>query len=562
MQRETRAENSGGRAGETVRAPTVEGFLELSILRTTGNVRIVLLILLLVVALSSPIYVVSRLAVYISLVIGVLLTLWTRFAAQWAALRAAGQMKTAAGVVLLGEFVWLTLFVYGTGGLNSPFSALLLIPVLFASAFFSLLRLAAALATGLIVVAMALFAFTGQQGPEVPWQLTGMIFAIIAIAWVSYGLSLVLERERYTNELVVHHLSEAVVLVDGLGVIRLVNDPLERFTNMSVADMMRLNVGELADRPGREALAEILHDIVDPAERTISHVRDMTLDTPEPVDLRVTTISLGGRISRPTGWLVVCQDVTELKSLVRVRESGIRFLSHEMRSPLTTFKLISSVFSELAGRLDDNRSAKLIEIVDSETDRMLRLVGTFLDVAALDESSYRLNVEEFDIAEMVAKVGDALEVRATQKGVSVSTHCAQGLPAIQADPDGIEGVLFNLTDNALKYTDAGGEIATDVNLQDGFVTITISDTGCGIPADKHDIIFDEFAQAHESAEGNPLDRGIGLGLYMVRRMVELHGGRIELESEVGQGSTFTIYLPVTQDGVRRGEAAPEQPAPA
>jgi PAS domain S-box-containing protein len=521
-----------------------ERFFELSIVRAQDNVRSALLILLLVVSLTSPAYTTNRISLYTSLIVGVLLTLWTRFAARWESIRADGYVTTAAGVVLLADFAWLALFVYGTGGLDSPFFALLLVPVIFGSAFFSLLRAAVALVTGLVVAASIFFALNRPPAADTPWRLAGMLFAVIAIAWVSYGFCLVLERERRTNELVVHHLSEGVLLIDDRGRIRLANTQLERFTGLPSQQILRHSTREVVEEPGMQVLVAILSDVQAPESDALIQVRDIVIDRPEPIDLRVSTIRLGGRIRRPAGWLIVCQDVTELKTLVRVRESGIRILSHEMRSPLTTFKMISSVFAELAQRLSDRRGEKLIQIVDQETDRMLRLVGQFLDVATMDDATYQLTLQEVQVPELVRRAADALEVRANEKQISVSTACEEATPAIAADPDRLEDALYNLCDNALKYTDAGGRIEIACASHDGEVRIAVSDTGCGIPPDKVGIVFEEFGQAHDRPEGGILERGIGLGLYMVRRIVELHGGRVEVQSEPDKGSTFAMYLPI------------------
>ncbi len=537
-------------------APETEHLFELSILRTTGNVRIALLMLLLVVALSSPMYVANRLTVYISLVIGVLLTLWTRFEARWSAMHAEGQMKTATMVVMLGDLAWLTLFVHGTGGINSPFSALLLIPIIFASGFFSLLRLAVALTTGLVIMVYVFLAVTAPTDGGTAWRLAGMLFAIIAIAWVSYGLCLVLERERRTNELVVHHLSEGVILIDGGGWIRLVNAPLQRYTRASTERILGLNVDEMEGRPEFETLADILRDVRAPGSGAQKRDRDVSVEGPERTDLRVSTIPVGGGIGRPAGWLVLCQDVTEMKTVARMRESGIRILSHEIRSPLTTFKMISSVFAQLADRLSDERSSKLIELVDHETDRMLRLVGQFLDVAAIEDPSYQLNMRPFEVRELVNKAADTLEVRATENDISVSRDCEDGLPLINGDQDRVEDVLHNLCDNALKHTDAGGSISIKADQDGGYVRLAVSDTGCGIPEDRQEIIFQEFAQVNSARSGSALEKGIGLGLYMGRRIVELHGGRLEVESEVGVGSTFTIYLPIDAQSSEDAEPDP------
>jgi PAS domain S-box-containing protein len=549
--KQTDTQEGNASAVATEHQPRTERFFELSLVRAEDNVRMALLILLLIVALTSPTYVVSSVTLYTSLVIGVLLTLWTRFAARWGELRAAGHMATASGIVLLAEFAWLALFVHGTGGLTSPFSALLLLPVIFASAFFSLLHIAVALTTGLIVATNVFFAVRYRLDPDTSWHLTGMLLAVIAIAWASYGLCLVLERERRANDLVVRHLSEGVILIDSLGWIRLVNEQLERFTGVPAQAVLPLNTLHVAKTPELSALAEILRDVMAPETYDPTDVRDITINRPEPIDLRVITMRLGGSADRPTGWLVICQDITELKSLVRMREDGIRFLSHEMRSPLTTFKMISSIFSELANQLSDNSSAKLIEIVDHETDRMLRLVGQFLDIAALDEGSFRLNVGEVNVPELVQKAAEPLEIRATAKDISVSSQCAEQIPVIPGDPERLEDALHNLCDNALKYSEPGGHISITAETSDGHVRIAISDTGRGISPEMQEAIFEQFVQAHaDEAEATTLERGSGLGLYMVRRIVELHGGRIEVDSEVGRGSTFTIHLPISGAGPR------------
>ncbi len=539
--------NDDDDVSEAQEAPRAEGFFELSILRAEGNVRIALLILLLIVVLTSPIYVVCRVTLFTALIVGVFLTMWTRYAARWGELRAAGQVRTAAGIVLIGEYAWLALFVHGTGGLDSPFSALLLIPVIFSSAFFSLLNVAVALSTALIMLTFGVFALNAQSAGQanLGWQLSGMLIAVIAVAWVSYGLCLVLERERRANDLVVRHLSEGVLLIDGLGWIRLCNRQMARSLGMHAETVLLLNTSQIAQQPELAQLGDILHDVLIPESYAPTHVRDVGIFTPEPTDLRVITMRLSGGTDQSMGWLVVCQDVTELKSLVRMREDGVRFLSHEIRSPLTTLRMISGVFSEVAEQLSDRSSVKLIEIMDDEVDRMLRLVGQFLDIAALDQGTYSLNTGPVDVPELLEKAESSLEVRASTSGVTISTRCDDQIPTILADPDALETCLHNLCDNALKHTSRGDEISITARADGDYVHIAVADTGHGIPPEMHERIFGEFVQGPgEDGQAPAAISGVGLGLYLVHSLVDLHGGRIELDSELGRGSTFTIHLPI------------------
>ncbi|MEA3402121.1 MAG: ATP-binding protein [Armatimonadota bacterium] len=525
------------------REPPADAFFELSILRGVDNVRAAMLILMLVVALSTPEYLGSRLAVYTALIVGVFLTLWTRYAARWDDLRTNGNLLNAAGVVLIGDIAWIGLFVWGTGGLYSPFLALLLLPIVFGSGFFGLLAYAVAIATGIVAMLNVAYAFAQPVNAAMTWRLLGSLFALLAVAWVSYTITLVLERERRTNELVIRHMSEAVILIDASGHIRLVNPPLERFTGLSMDDTIGLDVRDLPEDRQFDALRTITGTATDPDGAPVRSIEDIQVEADERLDLRIYAVRLGAS-GRGAGWLIICQDITDLKTIARARESGVRFLSHEIRSPLTTLKMISQVFGELAGRLTDDNTTRLVGILDEETDRMLRLVGQFLDLAALDQGSFQLELSEVEISETVRRVARSLELRAAEKSLSVQTELDEPLPPVHVDRNRMEDVLHNLCDNALKFTDPGGEVRLTAAQADGHVRVTVSDTGCGIPPETKDIIFEQFARAADEGQGNR-ERGIGLGLYLARRVVELHGGRIEVESEVGHGSDFSIYLPVS-----------------
>ncbi|MGC9316606.1 MAG: PAS domain-containing sensor histidine kinase [Armatimonadota bacterium] len=526
-----------------VRERAADAFFELSILRGVDNVRAALLILMLVVALTAPEYLASRVAVFTALIFGVFLTLWTRYAAHWDDLRSNGHLLNAAAVVLIGDITWIGLFVWGTGGLYSPFLALLLLPIVFGAGFFGLLTYAVAIATGIVAMLNVAYAFSQPVNAATTWRLLGSLFALLAVAWVSYTITLVLERERRTNELVIRHMSEAVILIDASGHIRLVNPSLERFTGLSMDDTIGLNVRDLPEEPEYDPLRGITAAAREPDRADVRSIEDIQVQADERLDLRVYAVRLGAA-GRGAGWLIICQDVTDLKTIARARESGVRFLSHEIRSPLTTLKMISQVFGELAGRLTDDNTARLVDILDEETDRMLRLVGQFLDLAALDQGSFQLELSEVEISETVRRVARSLELRAAEKSLSVETEIDEPLPPVRVDPNRIEDVLHNLCDNALKFTDPGGEVRLCAMQADGHVRVTISDTGCGIPPETKEIIFEQFARAADGGGGNR-ERGIGLGLYLARRVVERHGGRIEVESEVGQGSDFMIYLPVS-----------------
>ncbi len=535
------AEVALGVAGESRRQNSgdADGFFEIALFRAIGNVRIALLLLILVVALATPARLNSPLAVYTGLIIGVLLTFWTRYAARWRQLRDAGRLDVAAGIVVVGDVTWLGLFVLGTGGVQSPFAPLLLVPILFSCALLGLSRIAVVVSAAIVVALELAFALGMGWGPDLFWHFTGGVFALLAVTWVAFGLSTTLERERRTNELVIRYLDEAVLLVGADGSVRLANPQIERIVGLPVERLIGTDLRRLPDDDAYAPLREIAHDVFD--QTNVEHVRDIQVESPERLELRISTLRVGD-VTRPMAWLVICQDVTDLKSIARARSHGARVLSHEIRSPLTTLKTISSVFSEIADQLDDASTSRLSEILGQEVDRMLRLARRFLDLAAFDEGTCRLQREEVDIGELVDRVVAALRVRAEEKGLTVSVAHPDELPTVSADPQRIEDVLHNLADNALKYTPSGGSIQVRCGHSDGEVSVAVSDTGCGIPEELQEDIFREFVRGPSTGGGG--QEGIGLGLFMARQIVEMHGGSIELQSEAGEGSTFIIHLPI------------------
>ncbi len=517
------------------------GFFELSLFRAVGRVRIALIFLIFLVALASPDRLTNPLALHTGLIIGVFLTLWTRYAARWREIHENGHLDVAALVVTLGDITWLGLFVLGTGGVASPFVPVMVAPLIFTCATLGTARAAVALATGVVVVLMATFALTEPVTQDVIWQLTGLAFALIAVGWVASGLYAVLERERRTSELVIRFMDEAVILADDAGRVRLANPQVERFVGLAADQLIGLDLSDLPKGPRHEALRSVAGHIVSPGGEP-DGVRDVQVDIHEHLELRVSTVRVADAARRPIAWLIICQDITDLKALARAQASGVRFLSHEIRSPLTTLKTISSVFGELTGQLTDEGTGKLVEILDQEVDRMLRLARQFLDLAALEEGSSPLSVERVDVAEVVEQVADSLRIRAESKDLSFSVDCGDELPRVSADPNRLADVLHNLGDNAVKYTEAGGSVKISATAINGEVCIAVSDTGRGIAQELQGQVFDEFVRGPEH-EGRLGPEGLGLGLFLARQIVTMHGGRIELDSELGRGSTFSIHLP-------------------
>jgi signal transduction histidine kinase len=232
---------------------------------------------------------------------------------------------------------------------------------------------------------------------------------------------------------------------------------------------------------------------------------------------------------------------TEYRRLVELNEAKDRFLghvSHELRTPLTSI-LSSTELLSVVGVLEPDQ-AELVHIIDRNVDRLLHMVDDLLLLARLEAGQFPLDLRVVDIAELVTEVVDSHQSVEAPEDLSVVTDVAPGPPAA-ADPERLSQMLEHLLTNADKYTQAGGTVTVRAGADDHGWTVSVADTGMGIPAAELPRMFTEFARASNARlAGVP---GAGLGLAISRRIAELHGGELRVDSVEGAGTTATLHLP-------------------
>jgi signal transduction histidine kinase len=217
-------------------------------------------------------------------------------------------------------------------------------------------------------------------------------------------------------------------------------------------------------------------------------------------------------------------------------------VSHELRSPLTSVKGYTSLLLSRWDRLGDDQKRSMLEQVHHDADRVTRLVNELLDISRLETGHLQLRFQTVALANIarsvVAKV--ALEYPELECGLDF----AEGFPPVQADPDKVEQVLTNLVENAAKYANLKGMMVSGTVGEDA-VAVAVADTGEGIPDGDLPHVFTKF---YRRDEGRP--SGSGLGLWISRGLVEAHGGRLEADSVVGEGSVFRFTLPLDRSNGR------------
>jgi len=216
-----------------------------------------------------------------------------------------------------------------------------------------------------------------------------------------------------------------------------------------------------------------------------------------------------------------------------------------LKTPLTSAReFISILLDGLAGPLNDTQTEHLAIALES-CDQIRVCLNDLLDTTRLETGKFTIELKSTSLEELVRQAAISFGPQATAKRIGLKTNIQTGLPQLQVDPNRITQVIANLVNNAIKFTPEGGriEINAGAATEPGFVQVSVRDTGGGIPVEEHDRIFDRLYQVKpgDAASG----QGMGLGLYLCRQLVELHGGRITVASEPGKGSTFTFTLPMT-----------------
>ena len=227
----------------------------------------------------------------------------------------------------------------------------------------------------------------------------------------------------------------------------------------------------------------------------------------------------------------------ELRRLEATKQEFFATVSHELRSPLTSIRgAVDLLRDRVPGDLTPAQ-ARLVDITGQSTDRLLRLVNRILEVARLSAGAATLERTALDLDKLAARAVDELRPQAEDAGVALAYERAGDDFALAGDEERLFQVVVNLGTNAIRFTPRGGRVAVGLAAGPSGLELAVADTGAGIPADALPRIFDAWRQAHAGHGGT------GLGLALVRGVVEAHGGRVAVASEEGKGSRFTVHLP-------------------
>ena len=337
------------------------------------------------------------------------------------------------------------------------------------------------------------------------------------------------------------NLSSAILgsMVEGVAVVNASERLL--FANQGFAEILGLDVPPQSG----SALVEIVRQT-----ELLEAVRAVLRGQPR-VEAEIVTGTLRQRFfavtvasvsaAETSGAVIVLHDISDLRKLERVRRDFVANVSHEFKTPLTAIQGFAETL--LAGAIDDPENRlRFLDIILEHSRRLARLTDDLLKLSKMDADRLELEIRRLSVSQLVGSCVETTQRPAAEKDLRISVNLQEHLPDIAADRRRLAEVLQNLLDNAIQYTPAGGQIMIGASADGAEVTFTVSDTGIGIPQADQPRIFERFYRV-DVARSREVG-GTGLGLSIAKHLVEVHGGRIWVESEVGQGSQFRFTIPL------------------
>jgi two-component system phosphate regulon sensor histidine kinase PhoR len=335
-------------------------------------------------------------------------------------------------------------------------------------------------------------------------------------------------------------LGVALVMVDVNGHISLINDAAARL----------LGKAAVIGAPFQEAIenqkiVELLQTAIHGGEEQQQEIELALPGSKNTIILQTQTALVRSQnlhFPRVIGAVAVFNDITEIRNVERLKTSFVSAVSHELRTPLTSIKgFVATLLQDKENYFDSETRNEFYEIIDSECDRLKRLIDDLLSVSRIEAGrSLEMRWGKFSPLKVAIRVARAHKPF-TQKDQLI-LDSPKDLPLMDGDEDKFEQVLNNLLGNAIKYSPQGGQIRLILRAEDDVLHVTVQDHGIGIPADKLNRIFAKFERVDNSDTRRT--GGTGIGLFLVKHLVEQHGGKVWAESELGNGSSFHIELPL------------------
>ena len=334
-------------------------------------------------------------------------------------------------------------------------------------------------------------------------------------------------------------MPDGLAVVDERRTVQLMNPELRRIfgigDKVSGGTLLELVHNASVDRLAVEAIR-----VQEPQRDSI----ELSRGGSEPRELEITAVPFGENSPDTKGAVILFRDVTHFRKVEKMRRDFVANVSHELRTPLSIFR------GYLETLIDDPHQPpgellRILEVMERHSNRLNALVEDVLSLARLESPGMELEMSEVDLPELLHSIMRDWEKRFAAKQLKSHLNFPGNLPRLRADETRLQELIYNLLDNAVKYSKPGGTVFLRAEPAGDSVRISVADQGIGIPENDLPRIFERFYRADKSRSSE--HSGTGLGLSIVKHIAQLHGGSVEAESELGKGTTISVVIPVKHE---------------
>jgi PAS domain S-box-containing protein len=354
-----------------------------------------------------------------------------------------------------------------------------------------------------------------------------------------------LAEEKELLAVTLSSMADAVVAVDADNRIMLLNKAAEQITGWQFREAKGRPVDEvikICNEQTRQSAESPIDKVLESRKLETGTEHDILISRlGRECPVSATAAPIRKNDGNMTGIVMVFRDVSQQREIDRMKSDFISSVSHELRTPLTSIKAYAETML-----CDKNMTAdtqqEFLKIIDEESDRLTNLINGILEISKIESGTIEIVRTRVKAADVLKRGAEELRHVAEKKHITLKCDIDDNLPEFLGDENKIRSMITNLVTNAIKFTPENGAITVSAKMCNDELVVKVSDTGMGIPKDDLNKIFGRFYRVHRPGQQI---QGTGLGLAIVREIVLRHDGRIDVESEINKGSTFTVYLPVS-----------------
>lgn len=338
--------------------------------------------------------------------------------------------------------------------------------------------------------------------------------------------------EKMKTEAIIFSINDGIILTDYDGNILLINKKAKDILDIKNEELENLNIFSILNN---EKLKAIMQEVI----KQPNKIFEIDLSTENfPRFYQATSLPVSTPKNEKIGIVSVLHDITLEKELDKMKDDFLHSITHDLRNPMTSIRgFIKFLYEGVAGPINEQQK-KILETMDRASFRLLSMINDILDISKLEAGKMELMLERTNIVKVISSAIELLEPQYKRKNIKLVFTPQKDEIEVLTDPKLIERVYINLIGNAIKFTPEDGTITVGIFETDNYIESFVEDTGEGIPKEYLDKIFEKFGQVKNKSKG-----GTGLGLTICKYVVELHKGKIWVESELGKGSKFIFTIP-------------------